>query len=228
LLSREASRERRGQLERGIGEFLWENQGPYARRREAAARTAAVLGYPSYLQLREAVTGFSARKLADECAALLAQTADAYRDVLGYVLKKLEPELKALPGGAARRHDLQRAAAAPWMAQHFRREELLPAVTRCLTDMGLPPNAEGRILLDTEDRPGKTARAFVADLKVPDDVRLVVRLGGGLDDFYSLLHEFGHAQQFAHISRDRPVEERRLGDCSVTEGYAYLFDHLLL
>jgi hypothetical protein len=224
-LPREAVRERRGQLEQGLGELLWENQGPYARRREAAARTASALGYPSYLALRDAVTGFSAEALAAECEGVLAQTEDAYRDVLGYVLKKLDPSLKI---GAARRHDLQRAAGAPWMAEHFRREELLPAVTRCLMDMGLPPNAEGRILLDTEERPGKTTRAFVADLKVPDDIRLVVRPGGGLDDFFSLLHEYGHAQQLAHVSRAAPVEERRLGDLSVTEGYAYLFDHLLL
>jgi hypothetical protein len=156
---------------------------------------------------------------------VLARTHDAYSDLLAYVLKKVDPALKP---GAARRHDLQRAAIAPWMAEHFRRDELLPAVTRCLTDMGLPPNAEGRILLDTEDRPGKSPRAFVADLKVPDDIRLVVRPAGGMDDYFALLHEFGHAQQLANIARTAPVEERRLGDVSVTEGYAYLFDHLLL
>jgi len=95
-------------------------------------------------------------------------------------------------------------------------------------DMGFDPNAQGRILLDTDERPGKTSRAFVADLKVPDDIRLVVRPGGGLDDYFSLLHEYGHAQQLAHVSRAAPVEVRRLGDLSVTEGYACLFDHLLL
>ena len=224
-LSREPMREQRGMVEQGLGEFLWENQSVYARRREAAAQTARVLGYPSYVALRDAVTGFSAQALADECEQVLRSTEDAYRDVLGFVLRKVEPALKA---GAARRHDLQRAATAPWLADHFRREELLPAVSRCLTDMGLPPNAEGRILVDTEERPGKTSRAFVADLRVPDDIRLVVRLGGGLDDYFALLHEYGHAQQLAHISRAAPVEERRLGDISVTEGYASLFDHLLL
>ncbi len=222
---READRGRRGQLEHSLGEFLWENQGPYARRREAASRTAAALGFSSYLALRDAVSGYSAQALAAECDAVLAQTADAFRDLLVYVLRKVDPALKV---SAARRHDLQRASAAPWMAEHFRREDLLPSVTRCLTDMGFPPHAEGRIVLDTEDRPGKSARAFVADLKVPDDIRLVVRPGGGLDDYFSLLHEYGHAQHLAHVSRDAPIEERRLGDLSVTEGYASLFDHLLL
>ena len=225
LAAQEPRHDLRGSFEQGIGEFLWENQGPYARRHEAAMHTATALGYSSYLALRDAVTGFSAKALAEECDAALKQTEDAYRDLLSYVLKRVDPELKP---AQARRHDLQRAAIAPWMAEHFRREDLLPAVTRCLSEMGLPPNAEGRILLDTEERPGKTSRAFVADLRVPSDIRLVVRPSGGLDDYYALLHEFGHAQQLAHISRTAPLEERRLGDVSVTEGYAYLFDHLLL
>ncbi len=227
-LPREAQREARGLIEKGLGEFLWENQGPYARRREAAAKTAEVLHYPSYLALRDAVTGYSAQALAQECEEVLQQTEAAYRDVLAYVLKKVDESVRPLPSGNARRHDLQRAAVAPWMAEHFRREDLLPAISRCFLDMGLHPNAEGRILLDAEDRPGKTSRAFVADLKVPDDIRLVVRPGGGLDDYFSLLHEYGHAQQLAYVSRAAPIEERRLGDLSVTEGYAYLFDHLLL
>lgn len=227
-LPREPSREARDQLERGIGQFLWENQTPFARRREMAAITARQTGYSSYLELRSDVTGYSAEAMVQECADTLSQTEDAYRDLLGYVLKKLDPNLRSLPSGAARRHDLQHAATAPWMAQHFPRNELVPSVTRCLSDMGLPPNAQGRIVLDTEDRPGKSARAFVADLRVPDDIRLVVRPGGGLDDYFALLHEFGHAQQLANVSSNVPVEERRLGDLSVTEGFAYLFDHLLL
>jgi hypothetical protein len=121
------------------------------------------------------VAGFNHKALAAEADAVLQQTEAAYRDVLGYVLKKLDPQLRPLPGGNARRHDVLRASVAPWLFAHFRREDLFHAVTRCLSDMGFHPNAEGRISLDTEDRPGKSARAFVADLRVPDDLRLVVR-----------------------------------------------------
>jgi hypothetical protein len=227
-LPREERRERRAGLGRALGDFLWEHRSVYARRTEAAARTAETLGYGSYLELREKMTGIDATALAADCKAVLAETEDAYRDLLGYVLKKLEPSLRAWPSGEGHRHDLQHAANAPWMAQHFRREELLPAVSRWLSDVGLHPNAEGRILLDTEDRPTKNPRAFVVDLRVPDDIRLVVRPGGGLDDYYSLLHEYGHAQHLAGVLRNLPVEDRRLGDTSVTEAYASLFDHFLL
>jgi hypothetical protein len=227
-LPREGRRERRSALARALGDFLFEHRDVYARRVEAAAQTAEELGYSSYLELREQVTGIPALPLVDECATVLRETEDAYRDLLTYVLKKLDPLLKPWPTGAGHRHDLQHAATAPWMAQHFPREDLLPSITRWLSDIGLHPNAEGRILLDTEDRPTKNPRAFVVDLQVPGDVRLVVRPGGGLDDFYSLLHEYGHAQHLAGVLRTLPVEDRRLGDTSVTEAYASLFDHFLL
>src|SRR5690606_3151466 len=97
---------------------------------------------------------------------------DAYRDVFAYALKKLDPGARPPSAGSARRHDLQRIATAPWLAEHFRREELLPSLHRCLEELGFHPSANGRIQLDTEDHPGKRARPFVAEVRVPDDIRL--------------------------------------------------------
>ncbi len=227
-LPAESSRAKRDAMERALSNLLLENQGPYARRREAAQETARRLGFGSYVELRKAVTGIELEPLLKECEEVLKLTEDAYRDILGYVLRKLDPELKVRPSGAARRHDVLRAATAPWLAEHFRREDLLPSVVQCVEQLGFHPSASGRIQLDTEDRPGKSARAFVADVKVPDDVRLVVRPGHGLEDYFSLLHEYGHALHFAHVSRTAAVEDRRLGDASVTEAWAFLFDHFLI
>jgi hypothetical protein len=227
-LRQEPQRARREKLESLLGAFLWDNQQLYGRRIEAASEAAETLGYRSYLLLREAVTGYGYESLTLECEALLAKTEDAYRDLLGYALKRLEANLKPLPQGSARAHDLQRAAAAPWMTEHFRREELLSSVTRCMSEMGLPPHAEGRILLDAEDRAGKSARAFTAGLKVPDDVRVVVRPASGMDEFSALLHQFGVAQQLANASRATSVEDRRLCDPTVLEGFAHVFDYILL
>lgn len=227
-LSKESDRERRQSLETELSKFLSDKRRPYILRREAALRTAEELKAPSYLALRDELSGFNARALAAQAQQVLAQTEDAYRDVLGYALRKLDGQLRPLPLGNARRHDIVRAALAPWLFPHFRREDLFHAVTRCLSDMGFHPNAEGRISLDAEDRPQKTARAFVADLRVPDDIRLVVRPLGGIDDYYSLLHEYGHALHLAHASHRAPIEDRRLGDSSVLQAHAALFDHFLL
>jgi hypothetical protein len=50
---------------------------------------------------------------------------------------------------------------------------------------------------------------------------------GGPDDWHAFFHEAGHAEHFAHVSPDLPVEFKRLGDNSVTEGWAMLFEHLV-
>ena len=40
------------------------------------------------------------------------------------------------------------------------------------------------------------------------------------------MHEAGHAEHFSHVEPSLPVEHRYLGDNSVTEGFAFLFQHL--
>jgi hypothetical protein len=56
-------------------------------------------------------------------------------------------------------------------------------------------------------------------------VYLVLRPHGGQSDYSTFLHELGHALHFAYASSDYPFEFRWLGDNSVTESYAMLFDH---
>jgi hypothetical protein len=91
--------------------------------------------------------------------------------------------------------------------------------------MGLDPTAGGRIIYDLDEREGKRSRAFCAPVRVPDEVYLVLRPHGGQSDYTTLLHELGHALHFAHADGDLPFEFRWLGDNSVTETYAMLFDH---
>jgi hypothetical protein len=62
---------------------------------------------------------------------------------------------------------------------------------------------------------------------VPDKVMLVIQPMGGPDDWRALFHEAGHTEHFAHTSADLSVEDRRLGDNAVTEGWAMLLQHLI-
>ncbi|HUQ20334.1 MAG TPA: hypothetical protein VM099_12040, partial [Gemmatimonadaceae bacterium] len=66
---------------------------------------------------------------------------------------------------------------------------------------------------------------FCAPTRVPEEVYLVLRPHGGQSDYTTLLHESGHALHFANARPDYPFEFRWLGDNSVTDSYAMLFDH---
>jgi hypothetical protein len=98
-------------------------------------------------------------------------------------------------------------------------------IRRQVAEMGVDATAGGRIIFDIGDREGKRARAFCSPVRVPDEVYLVLRPHGGQNDYNTMLHELGHALHFAYARADYPFEFRWLGDNSVTESYAMLFDH---
>jgi len=57
-------------------------------------------------------------------------------------------------------------------------------------------------------------------------VMLVIQPIGGADDWRAFFHEAGHTEHFANTSPDLRMEEKRLGDSAVTEGWAMLLQHL--
>ena len=63
-------------------------------------------------------------------------------------------------------------------------------------------------------------------MQVPDEVYLVIPRKGGRDDYAALFHEGGHTEHYANVDAALPFEFRYLGDNSVTEGFAFLLEHL--
>ncbi len=190
---------------------------------EAAHAAVDRLGFPGYAAFCQALSGVDLVALRDLVQPVLPRTLDAYRDLLEWYLRRrlgVEPR-------QARRHDLVRLLRAPELDATFPASALREAAEAPVRRMGLDPRAGGRIRVDAEARPTKAPRAFVAALRIPEEVVLVVRPIGGLDDYFAYLHELGHALHFAHTDPRLPVEARRLGDSSVTEAWAFLFDSLL-
>jgi hypothetical protein len=105
---------------------------------------------------------------------------------------------------------------------------MVPALEATLGDLGVDLRAQRNVELDLEDRPNKTPRAFCVPIEVPGRVVLVIKPQGGPDDWRALFHEAGHTEHFAHTSAALRVEERRLGDNAVTEGWAMLLEHLTM
>jgi len=171
----------------------------------------------------EMLSGIDLGSLRDECDALLRETQSMWDDVL--------PEfLRARLGMTTA--DITRAdALALFRAKEFDRyfpsASMESNIRKQMREMGVDPNASGRAIFDTEDREGKRSRAFCAPVRVPDEVYLVLRPHGGQTDWNTFLHELGHTLHFAYMRPDLPYEYSWLGDNSITEGYAMLFDHLI-
>ncbi len=222
-IKNEAERPRRRALESSRLAAIADLNGLRLEILERSYEAAQALGFSGYVALCQELSGIDLARLRDLTQPILARTRDAYRDRIDWFLRRQVGV--ALP--RAERHDLARLFRAPELDASLPREALREAAEAPLRRMHIDPGAEGRIRVDDEPRPTKTPRAFVAPLRVPDEIVLVIRPAGGIDDAQSYLHELGHALHFAYTDPGLTVEERRLGDASVTEAFAFLLDGLL-
>jgi hypothetical protein len=186
--------------------------------REAVGR----LGAPDYAELHRRF-GFRLEELAEQCRAFLDSTERLWENAGD----KLFRARVGVGLAEAQRHDVGRLFRAPEWDQSFPGDGMLPALEATLADLGVDLKAQENVELDVEQREHKTPRAFCAPIEVPQRVVLVIQPIGGVDDWRALFHEAGHTEHFAHTRADLSVEERRLGDYAVTEGWAMLMEHLV-
>lgn len=192
-----------------------------ARARAAAAEAGDM---DDYVRWRSWLSRFDIDALAAEAEALLRATDDVAREALAWLLRGRVEETEV---AALAPHDLSRASRAVDLDGRLAPGELW-RVDDFLRRVGLDPEGGGQIRRDTEARPHKSARAFCVAVRVPGEVHMVLQPARGLPAWRGLLHETGHALHLTGIDAALPFELRRLGDSSITEGYAVLFDHLLL
>ncbi|MBW3660313.1 MAG: hypothetical protein KY397_01595 [Gemmatimonadetes bacterium] len=178
----------------------------------------------SYDRYCERLAGIDFEALQSEADRLLEKTRDVHEDLLDWFVRRHLPGVRRED---LETHDLARLLYGEPYRDRFPGGELVDRLTGPVRAMGIDPTAEGRIEFDLEDRAAKTPRAFCASVRVPDEVKLVLRPYGGYDDYVTFLHELGHALHFGYVQADLPMEYRRLGDNGVTEGYAMTFDHLM-
>lgn len=215
-----ARRHRLEELERGITATA---NGARVERIRTLHQAAMDLGFDSYVTLCNDLRALRLDLLTEQMQFLLRETRDLFYRLLEEYLSHVH-----VPVEAAATCDILALFRGRGFDALFPNEELLPALRTTLAGMGIDLSTQSNLQLDTEPRPLKTPRAFCVPLRIPDEVKLVIKPAGGPDDYGSLLHEAGHAEHFAHVDPGLPFPFRRLGDNSVTEGYAFLFEYLLL
>lgn len=184
----------------------------------------AGLGFGDTVATRSRLSGVDLAALAESCGEFLAGTGELYAAALRDVVTR---EL-GIAAAAAERSDASYLFRGAGFDEFFPGDALVATARRQLAAMGLDAEAGGRIRYDTADRERKRSRAFCSPARVPDEVYLVIRPFGGQADYRAFWHELGHAQHFANIARDLAFEHRWLGDNSVTEAFAMLFEHMVI
>ena len=174
-----------------------------------------------YVATFTALSGIDLAALGAECEAFLRDTQAMWDEVFPEFVRR---GLGIEPREATRADALALLRAREYDA-FFPGGTMEESIRGQVREMGIDPAAMGRVVFDTGEREGKRSRAFCAPVRVPEEVYLVLRPHGGQADWTTFLHELGHALHFAYTSPDQPFEFRWLGDNSVTEGYAMLFDH---
>jgi len=213
----------RQMIERARAALVAKELSPMRRERFQRERdiTEALGLAGSYNATFELLSGVSLEGLRAECESFLKETQAMWDEVLPEFLRKV---LNVEPS-VATRSDAIALFRARDLDQYFPAAAMEDTIRRQVREMGVDPTANGRVVFDTADREGKRSRAFCAPVRVPNEVYLVLRPHGGQTDWMTFLHELGHALHYAYMRPDLPFEYRWLGDNSITEGYAMLFDH---
>ena len=196
----------------------------YTRLWERLHELVGDLGYESYSSL------FSEVRAVD-FGLLRAATDNFLQETEGLYQRTLDKVARARLGMTRQQleySDLPFLIRAPGYDDVFRAERLLPTFERTLQGLGISLADQPNVHIDAEARELKSPRAFCAPVRIPDEIYLVVMPKGGQDDFQALLHEGGHTEHFAHTDPGLPFEFRHMGDNAVTEGFAFVFDHLTL
>jgi hypothetical protein len=224
-LANSADRAYRAELDDARGAAAAANLNPIREERfEAERNEVATLGVGDYVETIAWLADIDLDALGRQAQTFLADTADMYRDSLARLVKRrLGVEVEEL-----RRSDTSWTFRANEFDAAFDPSKMLDTAVAQMRDMGLDAVQGGRVRVDTEERPRKQPRACCAPVRVPDEVYLVLRPSGGHSDYRTFWHELGHAMHFAAVDPALPFEARWLGDNSVTEGFAMLWDHLTI
>ena len=221
-MANEPDRDKRERLDRVRVELTEEHLNPlHAEGVQIVRDGVERLEAPNYAELYRRL-GFRLDDLADQCRALLDSTEKVFEESAD----KLFRDRVGIGLDEAKRWDVIRTFRAPEWDPQFPAEKMLPALEATLSDMGVDLRSQENVELDVEQRPKKSPRAFCAPIEIPGRVVLVIQPMGGADDWRALFHEAGHTEHYANTSPNLLMEEKRLGDVAVTEGWAMLMQHL--
>jgi hypothetical protein len=185
---------------------------------ESLRAELAPLGADEWLGFWSNLRGFDLASLSKLAQTVLDQTDELYGNSLGVYLGQLD-----LPIDDSWTSDIDWAFRARRFGGVFPEPRRVPTAIKVLRDLGLELEEQSNVHLEYVSSPGVSCLA----LEVPSDIRVLLRLGGGWQDFARTLRGLGMAEHLANADASLRIWERWLGDESPTSGYGFLLEGLL-
>jgi hypothetical protein len=191
-------------------------------RLEKILESAVALGAESRAALRSELHGVDWAGLASAGERLLGETERPFVDAAELAFRE-HADVRLANASAA---DLAHLNRFVGFDDIFRPGRLRSVYRDVFAGLRIRTAAQENVAIDLADRGAKHPRAFCAPVRVPADVRIVLRRRGGYGDYLSILRQGGHAQQLAFTSPSTRVEFRRAGRGAAAEAFALLVESI--
>ncbi len=224
-LSREADPAARQKLWAARTEFVDDSLNPaLIERNKALIKVLRRLGFDGQRQFSERKKRLNLDELAEKLYPLAAATETGYLEAMrGFARRQLRVPFP----GMTRAHEAYFLSLREF-DRLFPAGKLLATAEATFRGLGLDLAGTPNLHVDAADRPLKDPRAFCVSTNAPDEVRLVLKPRGGVEDYATLLHEAGHAWHYALTDPRLPYEQRAMcRSYALTETYAFLLELLL-
>ncbi len=221
-LANEKDREKRRTLHASVTAVIGRTNVLRMNRWKQVYELACSTGFANYYTLYDELRQLNLAQLRKLAQEILSETAEIYFQSLSAWSEQLIGTEKPHPA------DIPYLLRVAQFDGLFQYHDLQAILTTSTESMGINLADYPGLEIDLTDRPTKSPRPFCAFVRVPDQIKLVARPIGGASDFTAVFHELGHALHGLHTNPSLPFVARYVGDDSVGEAFAFLFENLTI
>ncbi len=190
---------------------------------ETADQIAKKMNFNNYCDLSLQTKSINLESLKISASKILSETKNKYNELFQ---KYILGNSSIFNSSVLYSHDIQAHLKDKLSRIRIPANDMVQHLHRAYSSIGINTDLPN-LLFDLEHRPTKTPRAYCLTPRVPEEVILIIKPSGTINDYRALFHESGHCLHYAYTDPNLPMEYRILGDNTITETWAFLSESFL-